>query len=117
VIQASSDPIQRQGPPARRANEGLDAHRANHVTCAAETGHMDARAEPMSVWGSDTWGSRRSLEPECGEACFAAGAAEGRSHTETQAGTVKPRAGQQEKGRARRAEGVLSALLTRAAQW
>ena len=47
VTQASSDPIQRQGPPARRANQGLEAHRANHVTCAADTGHMDARAEPF----------------------------------------------------------------------
>jgi len=56
MTQASSDPIQRQGPPARRANQGLDARDANHVTCAAETGHMDARAEPMSVWGSDAEG-------------------------------------------------------------
>ena len=47
VTQASSDPIQWQGPPARRANEGLDAQRANHATCAAETGHMDATAEPF----------------------------------------------------------------------
>lgn len=45
------------------------------------------------------------------------GAAKGRSHTETQAGTVKPRAGQQEKREARESGGVLSALLTRAAQW
>ena len=103
--------------PARRANQGLDAHRANHVTCAAETGHMDARAEPMSVWGSDAWGSRRSLDPKCREACFAAGAAKSRSHTETQAGTVKPSAGQQEKRDARETGGVLSAPLTRAAQW
>jgi len=63
MTQASSDPIQRQGPPARRANKGLDAHRANHVTCAAETGHMDARAEPMSVWGSDAEGGR-PLKPK-----------------------------------------------------
>jgi len=34
----------------------LDARDANHVPCAADTGHMDARAEPMSVWGSDAEG-------------------------------------------------------------
>jgi hypothetical protein len=56
MIQASPDPIQRQGPPARRANQGLDARDANHDICAADTGHMDARAEPMSVWGSDAEG-------------------------------------------------------------
>jgi hypothetical protein len=56
MTQASSDPIQRQGPPARRSYEGLDARDANHDTCAADIGHMDARAEPMSVWGSDAEG-------------------------------------------------------------
>ena len=70
----------------------------------------------MSVWGSDAEGGR-PLKPKSREACFAAGAAKGRSHTETQAGTDKPRAGQQEKREARETGGVLSALLTRAAQW
>ena len=49
-------PDSRQGPPARRASKGVDAIHASQVTCAPDNGHMDARAEPMSVWGSDAMG-------------------------------------------------------------
>ena len=82
----------RRGNPVRRNNQGLDAHRANHVSCAAKTGHMDARAEPMSVWGSDAWGGR-PLKPKCGEACFAAGAVKGRSHNENTGGDGQAKSG------------------------
>ncbi|WP_395795043.1 hypothetical protein [Aquimonas sp.] len=58
--------------------------------------HTYPCARSMSVWGGDAEGGRL-LEPERRQACFATGAAKSRSQTETQAGTVKPRAGQQEK--------------------
>ena len=57
--------------------------------------------------GASTHVAKQDLTPN---SCFAAGAAKGRSHTETQAGTVKPTAGQQEESEARNTGGVLSAL-------